>query len=110
MTSNALLFDISEDLIPSRTRSVPRSTSLSFGGLLDPPLHVNEDLKEGCGGQLWPAGMLLAKHLLERKTEMRGKVMFVCLYVHRLTPAFAGGWVCANWTFTALSLELVVGL
>ncbi|KAK3360195.1 putative methyltransferase-domain-containing protein [Lasiosphaeria hispida] len=39
-------------------------TALDFGGLLDDPVKVHEDLASGCGGQLWPAGMVLAKHML----------------------------------------------
>ena len=73
-----LSFSISADLIPSRDAKEPGVTALDFDGLLDPPLYLHEDLKEGCGGQLWPAGMVLAKFLLERKEELRGKTMFVC--------------------------------
>ncbi|KAK0720604.1 putative methyltransferase-domain-containing protein [Lasiosphaeris hirsuta] len=39
-------------------------TALDFGGLLDDPVKLHEDLASGCGGQLWPAGMVLAKHML----------------------------------------------
>lgn len=71
-------FSISEDLIPLRAAKEPGVTALDFDGLLDPPLYLHEDLKEGCGGQLWPAGLVLAKFLLERKEDLRGKTMFVC--------------------------------
>ncbi|KIH93114.1 hypothetical protein SPBR_03058 [Sporothrix brasiliensis 5110] len=41
-------------------------TVVGFDGLLKPApdLRLREDLSEGCGGQLWPAGMVLAKHML----------------------------------------------
>ena len=42
----------------------PRTTSVDFSGLLSEPLELQEDLTTGCGGQLWPAGMVLAKHFL----------------------------------------------
>jgi hypothetical protein len=37
--------------------------------LLDPPLLLHEDLADGCGGMLWPAGMRLAKYILKMKKE-----------------------------------------
>ncbi len=37
---------------------------MDFSGLLGEPVKLHEDLKAGCGGQLWPAGMVLAKHML----------------------------------------------
>lgn len=39
-------------------------TALDFGGLLATPLKVHEDLASGCGGQTWPAGVVLARHML----------------------------------------------
>lgn len=71
-------FMLSEDLIPSIPPSLPARISLDFSGLLDPPLILESDRKEGCGGQLWPAGKVLAKYLLQCKMdELRGKTMFV---------------------------------
>ncbi|MCJ1315114.1 hypothetical protein MMC15_000430 [Xylographa vitiligo] len=75
MTSPPLALHISEDFLPSRPAKTPGTTNLSFSGLLSPPLRLHEDLKDGCGGQLWPAGMVLARYLLERKDELRGKVI-----------------------------------
>ncbi|OAA68151.1 hypothetical protein SPI_00346 [Niveomyces insectorum RCEF 264] len=48
-------------------------TVLDFDGLLRPApdLRLREDLTEGCGGQTWPAGMVLARHMLRhRRTEL----------------------------------------
>ncbi len=71
-------FDISEDLVPSRVPKAAGNLTVDFDGLLDPPLRLHEDLKEGNGGQAWPAGMTLAKYLLKhRRREMEGKSMFV---------------------------------
>ncbi|MCJ1412353.1 hypothetical protein MMC19_006447 [Ptychographa xylographoides] len=75
MASPPLALHISEELIPSRAKKSRGITDLAFGGLLNPPLQLEEDLKDGCGGQLWPAGMVLARYLLERKEELRGKVI-----------------------------------
>ena len=66
---------IAEDLVPIRPAKPAGQTSISFSSLLDPPLLLHEDLKEGCGGQLWPAGMVLAEHLLRNVEELRGKVV-----------------------------------
>lgn len=51
---------------------------VDFDGVLSPPLRVHEDLKNGCGGQLWPAGMVLGKYMLRRhKGDLAGKTMYV---------------------------------
>ena len=44
-------------------------TALDFGGLLATPLKVHEDLASGCGGQTWPAGVVLARHMLRYHRE-----------------------------------------
>ncbi|KAL2845352.1 putative methyltransferase-domain-containing protein [Aspergillus pseudodeflectus] len=59
-------FNISESLVPPRELKTAGQSHVSFDGLLQQPLLLKEDLKEGCGGQLWPAGMVLAKYLLRR--------------------------------------------
>ena len=55
---------ISNDLVDLPDYKAPGTTTLNFGGVLDPPLKLYEDLTEGCGGQLWPAGFVLANYLL----------------------------------------------
>ena len=72
-------FAVTEDLVPVRTPKAAGQTSISFSGRLDPPLLLHEDLKEGCGGQLWPAGIVLAEYLLRNIEALRGKVMYVFL-------------------------------
>lgn len=86
--SDDAFFMLSEDLIPSAPPDLPARISLDFSGLLDPPLILESDRKEGCGGQLWPAGKALAKYLLQCKMdELRGKTMFVRSDVFSLRPA-----------------------
>ncbi|RAL05681.1 uncharacterized protein BO80DRAFT_344791 [Aspergillus ibericus CBS 121593] len=58
--------DINESLVPVRDPKPASQSSISFDGLLSSPLLLQEDLKEGCGGQLWPAGMVLSKYLLRQ--------------------------------------------
>lgn len=72
-------FHISEDLLPPAKIKQAGTSALDFGGLLPSPIKLHEDLKEGCGGQLWPAGMQLAKYLLEptRRDALTGKKMYV---------------------------------
>lgn len=53
-----------EDLAPLPEYKAAGTTEVDFSGLLGEPLKLHEDLKSGCGGQLWPAGMVLAKHML----------------------------------------------
>jgi len=55
---------IGTDLSPLPAYRAPTTSEVSFSDLLSPPLRLHEDLKSGCGGQLWPAGMVLATHIL----------------------------------------------
>lgn len=65
---------MSHSLMPERVQKSAGTTSLAFDGLLAKPLVLHEDLQDGCGGQLWPAGMTLARYLLsERRTTFRNK-------------------------------------
>ncbi|KAF9883591.1 hypothetical protein FE257_003144 [Aspergillus nanangensis] len=59
-------FNINESLVPLRDLKSVTHSEVSFDGLLESPLLLKEDLKEGCGGQLWPAGMVLGKYLLQQ--------------------------------------------
>ena len=59
--------------MPEPTHKTAGITSLDFDGLLSSPLVLHEDLQEGCGGQLWPAGMTLAKYLLQHRTLWQNK-------------------------------------
>ncbi|KAI1501498.1 putative methyltransferase-domain-containing protein [Biscogniauxia marginata] len=45
------------------------TTEIDFSGLLARPLRLYEDLSKGCGGQTWPAGMVLARHMLRYHRE-----------------------------------------
>ena len=67
------VFAISHSLIPEPTHKLAGQTELAFGGLLSSPLILHEDLQGGCGGQLWPAGMTLARYLLQRNTLLSNK-------------------------------------
>lgn len=51
-------------LAPLPIYKAASTTSIDFAALLEPPLQLHQDLKSGCGGQLWPAGMVLTKHML----------------------------------------------
>lgn len=55
---------IGEDLAPLPAYKSAGTASIDFSGLLADPLKLHEDLSSGCGGQTWPAGMVLAKHML----------------------------------------------
>jgi protein N-lysine methyltransferase METTL21A len=70
------VFAIDDTFIPSRAQKQPGITETSFDGILDPPLLLHEDLKEGCGGQLWPAGMALSRYMLtHHKADLVEKAM-----------------------------------
>ena len=64
--------DFGEDLAPLPEYKEAGTTQVDFSGLLDEPLKLHEDLKSGCGGQLWPAGMVLAKHMLRYQRDKLG--------------------------------------
>jgi protein N-lysine methyltransferase METTL21A len=72
--------NFSEDLVQLPSIKSAGISEVGFDSLLPEPLKLHEDLKEGCGGQLWPAGIALAKYLLrQHKETMKGKTMFVLL-------------------------------
>ena len=87
-TEDAILpFSVSEDLVPLRTQKAAGALTIDFDGLLTPPLKLHEDLKEGNGGQAWPAGVTLAKHLLKYHIKgLESKSMFVCPLVFLPIP------------------------
>jgi hypothetical protein len=66
---------LNEDLVELRAPKPAGTTEVDFDGFLTPKLKLHEDLKEGCGGQLWPAGMVLAKYLLRpsQLDSLKGK-------------------------------------
>lgn len=70
-------FAISEDLAQLPSYKEASTSLVTFDGLLAQPLHLHEDLAKGCGGQLWPAGVRLAKYLLLRKRdELSSRTMY----------------------------------
>lgn len=72
-------FGVGEDFISIREQKSAGTSEIDFDGMLTPPLRLHEDVKEGCGGQLWAAGMVLAKYLLRepKLKHLRNKKMFV---------------------------------
>ena len=69
---------ISEDFAPLPTLKEKGNAQLDFDGLLPAPIKVHEDVRTGCGGQTWPAGLLLGKHLLRyHRDKLRDARMFV---------------------------------
>lgn len=71
---------IGEDLTPLPAYKEASTALVNFSNLLEPPLRLHEDLKSGCGGQLWPAGMVLAQHMLRyHKTSLKNAGLFVLL-------------------------------
>lgn len=69
---------IGEDLTPLPVYKAAATTRIDFDRLLDPPLELHEDLKSGCGGQLWPAGMVLSKQMLRyHRSDMSDARMYV---------------------------------
>jgi hypothetical protein len=68
-----ILSIFSPDLVDLPAIKIAGITEVDFDGLLKVPLKLREDLKEGCGGQVWPAGMVLGKYCLKRLGDLRGK-------------------------------------
>ncbi|CCF37131.1 hypothetical protein CH063_08546 [Colletotrichum higginsianum] len=71
---------IGEDLTPLPAYKVAQTSSYNICGLLSTPLKLHEDLASGCGGQTWPAGMVLTKHMLRyHRAALKGARMLVTL-------------------------------
>jgi hypothetical protein len=64
-----LSLGLDEDIAPLPVYKAAGTQSIDFDGMLSPPLLLHEDLKGGCGGQLWPAGMVLSKYMLRYHRE-----------------------------------------
>jgi predicted nicotinamide N-methyase len=68
------VFGVGQDFVPPAPIKPAGDSEIDFDGLLAPPLKLHEDLKNGCGGQLWPAGMVLSKYMLRKhKDDLAGK-------------------------------------
>jgi hypothetical protein len=69
-------FAVSTDLVQLPHVKEAGYSTIDFDGILNKPLELREDLAKGCGGALWPAGLVLAKYILQRRAEtLRSKVM-----------------------------------
>jgi hypothetical protein len=84
------LFSVSQDLVPPAAQKSAGVAEVDFDGLLAPPLKLREDLTNGCGGMLWPAGMVLGRYMLRKKEEMRGKSMYV-FFLKKISGSRGGG-------------------
>ena len=75
------VFDIDEELVPVRELKQAGVMEVDFDGLLSgAPLRLEEDLKKGCGGMLWPAGMVMAKYLIRQDKDLfKDKMMLVTM-------------------------------
>ncbi|KAF2490721.1 hypothetical protein BU16DRAFT_621432 [Lophium mytilinum] len=70
------LIGFGEDLVQLPEYKAAGVSTVDFDRLLSTPLKLKEDLSNGCGGQLWPAGMVLAKYmLLVHKNNLKGKTI-----------------------------------
>lgn len=79
---------IGEDFTPVPTYKAAATTSINFSNLLEPPLQLHEDLKSGCGGQLWPAGMVLAKQMLRyHGKSLKDARMYITLFLCEIAVA-----------------------
>ncbi|KKY27366.1 hypothetical protein UCDDS831_g00768 [Diplodia seriata] len=71
---DGFLASFSEDFVELPKYKAASTSSIDFDGLLARPLKLHEDLKGGCGGQLWPAGMVLSRYLLrQHKHDLKGR-------------------------------------
>jgi hypothetical protein len=72
-------FNFGEDFVKSPEHLTASTQSIDFDGLLGSPLLLHQDLASGCGGMLWPAGMVLAKYLLKMKREEMRDAESMCV-------------------------------
>jgi len=97
-----LAFD--EELTPLPEYKAAATTALDFDGLLPAPLKLHEDLKTGCGGQLWPAGMVLAKHMLRYH---RDKLQDARMY--GVTPSATDRHITNRWGLCLQCIQMLTG-
>ncbi|KAF3916002.1 hypothetical protein AA313_de0209720 [Arthrobotrys entomopaga] len=92
-------FRFPEGLVPERENLQPgRVTTTTLDGVLTKsPLRLVENLTNGCGGQLWPAGIRLAKYFISRYKDDAN-----ALVGKRIIELGSGGGV----TGLAIGLEL----
>ncbi|RDA86864.1 hypothetical protein CP532_1399 [Ophiocordyceps camponoti-leonardi (nom. inval.)] len=68
LSDAAATMAVSEELTPLPMLKQPGITTINLDGQLDgnnnEPLRLHEDVRAGCGGQTWPAGLVLAKNML----------------------------------------------
>jgi protein N-lysine methyltransferase METTL21A len=70
-------FELSQDLVQPAEIKTAGTSVVDFDRLLSTPLKLHENLANGCGGQLWPAGMVLAKYILRcHRNTLKDKTMF----------------------------------
>lgn len=55
---------ISEDIVALPELKQAGDALIDFDGQLKQSIKLHEDVRTGCGGQTWPAGMVLGKHML----------------------------------------------
>lgn len=74
-------FRLEEEFVQSPTHQSASTSVIDFDGLLETPLVLHQDLRRGNGGQVWPAGMILAKYLLryQREELRQAENMFVTM-------------------------------
>ncbi|KAK8084835.1 methyltransferase-domain-containing protein [Apiospora hydei] len=104
---------IGTDLAPPRELKAAATTDLDFSGLLADAIQLHEDLKSGNGGQAWPAGMVLAKHMLRyHRNDLQNSRMYplVCLLPGNQWGVRASGFrLPASSTRGGENLELGAG-
>ncbi|KAI5291749.1 hypothetical protein KEM52_000078 [Ascosphaera acerosa] len=67
---------LSTSLVPARSDAPSAVTTIDFDGLLAAPVKISQDLRNGCGGQTWPAGMVLAKYMMRNHLrDLQGKTI-----------------------------------
>lgn len=72
--------DVSVDIAPLPEFKAAGIASVDFEGVLTQPLKLREDVRGGCGGQTWPAGLVLGKHMLRyHKDRLANARMYVSL-------------------------------
>ena len=81
--------NIGVDHTPLPVYKAASTKDIDFDGLLSPPLKLHEDLAGGCGGQLWPAGMVLSKYMLrEHREDMENGTVYAFLSFSTFSASF----------------------
>ncbi|RPA80983.1 hypothetical protein BJ508DRAFT_362200 [Ascobolus immersus RN42] len=90
------------DDTPEIPHSYPATSTTTLNSLLTTPLSLHQDLANGCGGIIWPAGECLGRYVVRRYVDSATKPKEESLSGKRILEIGAGGGVTGLALISAL--------